>query len=245
MKKKLHFQSNFAIIKCHYYLLKIVRATGESIDPSTAVLVELTTIKRGRCCEMGKTDIFEAAKYIVALHFIANNRYTCNRTKVEKLLSIADLILIKNGSRLFPNTPIFINACGIGYCVLAQDASIFPMDNIISVSNEGSRDKGSEIMLDRKNEKAVPDAYKTTSIDSNTKHLLESVFLKFGAFTAKEIGTLMDEFKGRIQSTEQNSDNLKYYVDAEKAKAFFESDCEILRTNLLAAFIVSYTISHV
>ena len=55
----------------------------------------------------------------------------------------------------------------------------------------------------------------------------------------------MDEFKGRIQSTEQNSDNLKYYVDAEKAKAFFESDCEILRTNLLAAFIVSYTISHV
>lgn len=180
-------------------------------------------------------DIFEAAKYVVCLHYKADTEYTCNRTKIEKLLAIADLIFIKSGKRLFPQWPIYINSCGIGYRALSTDSFLFPIDNIMPGEDLSKFIDNFRIKLN--NQQDIPSTYETELPDENKRKVIEDVFCCFGAYTAKLIGSTIDEFKEFIQGGDASDE-----VDKEKAMAFLSEDSDLVKTNIIAKFICEYPI---
>ena len=192
--------------------------------------------------QMKGIDLFNAAIYMVGLHFKAEKPYTCTRTKIEKLLAIADLIAIKSGHRLFPQHQMYINSCGIGYCVLAKDALRFPMDKIID-GETLSPAFTDEPQLEIDQTRDIPELY-STSIDSEKiRLLLEDVYCSYGKYSAKLIGTTMDEFKQRIESDDLESISLKHIVDAQKAQLFFNNEKEqLLSSNRIAMYIARYQV---
>lgn len=234
------FPGKIVYLNC---LLEEVSLADEIFNPPNAPLVEIKIKKEkeSHSRNMDKIDIFDAAIFIVTLHYRANKLYACNRTKIEKLLAIADLIAIKAGKRLFPQYPIFINSCGIGYCVLAKDPVRFPMDNIIDGIEPSLRSYTSDGPLIELQEVAfIPEMYSRAVLPEKQRKLLEDVFCKFGAYSAKLIGSTMDEFKDYIKSSEMHSPNSKYTVDEQKAKIFFMSNDQILETNFIAKYINEY-----
>lgn len=206
-------------------------------------------VKRERNDESMRTDdIFDAAKYIVALHFQASRNYSCGRTKIEKLLAVADLISQKKSDSFFPQYHLYINACGIGYGILAKLPNYFPMDNIIAEQDgETNRYNGKEtipldvepIQCDEK--KQVPEKYVVDIKDHTLKEVLKDVFCMFGAYTAKQIGTTIDEFKEELKSAEPDPQNMKYYVSNERVRTYFASkNSELYRTNAIVRYITDY-----
>lgn len=186
--------------------------------------------------DMDNIDIFDAAKYMVCLYYKADKLYTCSRTKIEKLLAIADLIFIKHAKRLFPQLPIYINSCGIGYRVLSTNSFLFPIDNIIS--GECQKEFADNITIKLNAEQVVPQIYEIEFPEENARKVLEGVFCHFGAYTAKLIGSTIDDFKEQLQYDGSISD----MVNIEKAKDFFSQGNEVLKTNNIAKFIAEYNL---
>lgn len=191
--------------------------------------------------DMDNIDIFDAAKYIVCLYYKVDKPYTCSRTKIEKLLAIADLVFIKYSKRLFPKWPIYINSCGIGYRVLPTDSLLFPIDNI--KTGNSCTEFSDKLTINLDNERDIPSMYAIDFPEGNERKVLEEVFCRFGACTAKLIGSAIDEFKIYIQSDMVSDSGLKDKVDVEKATEFFTHDNGLLKTNAIAKFIAEYTLA--
>lgn len=209
------------------------------------VTLQLNHLKERECKGEGmdnidNIDIFNAAKYIVCLHYKADKQYTCNRTKIDKLLAIADLVFIRHSKRLFPNQPIYINGCGIGYRILATNSYLFPIDNMINGDSRADFSDNLVVILSDDN-REVPSMYSVSLPDGPQRKVLEDVFCRFGAYTAKLIGSTMDEFKGFLKSDMSCDTDSNDEVNVERANVFFTHGNDLLKTNVIAKFIAEYT----
>lgn len=243
MKNILKIENFSGTITYLHYPLEKIFVVNKISQLSGTFLVEIEIKKKeNRLRNMDNIDIFDAAIYMVALHYKAKKSYACNRTKIEKLLAIADLITINNsGKKLFPQYPIFINTCGIGYCILAKNPVQFPMDNIIDgEANSLTSYSLDDPLIEIDEETHIPEMYLEYTLTENQKKLLKDVFCKFGVYSAKFIGSTMDDFKDCIRSNEVHFQNSKYTVDEQKARDFFISDSQILEANFIAKYIKEY-----
>ncbi|MBE6771084.1 MAG: hypothetical protein E7547_02930 [Ruminococcaceae bacterium] len=181
------------------------------------------------------TNVLDAAKFIIQLYYKTGEKYHCNRTKVEKLLAIANLVAFKNNDRLFDDE-IWVNRCGVGIPILSH----FLFSDII----EGKENDSSKIIdsseIDNNNQ--FPIIYNLySSIGPKEQELLKSVFLEFGAYDPLILGQAFDEFKNEI-----NVDNLLSQehplLDKERAYAFFNSISmrQQIKNNIIVKYIVNY-----
>lgn len=161
-------------------------------------------------------NIFDAANYIVQLYYKTGDKYYCSRTKVEKLLAIANLIAFRNDSKLF-DEEILVNRCGVGIPVLATF--------LYSDIGTGTLETNQHINQDEYSEdEKYPISFKLSSeLFSCDKELLFRVFMRFGAYNAWEIGKAFDEFKDMI--SEPNPDNEEHpIVCFDLANKFLNDD---------------------
>lgn len=181
-------------------------------------------------------NIVDAAKYLIQLYYKTGCRYHCTRTKIEKMLSIANLVSLKSGEALFVEKNV-VNPCGTGFPILAS----FLFGDIV----EGREDETClEIPKELVNESAVyPPFYEIDnySLSSrNVSQLLLDIFLKFGNYDAKTMGILCDAFKCSIATNEPGSD--RRIINNEAVKPFFDTCAydDKYKNNEIISFIVNY-----
>lgn len=163
--------------------------------------------------KMGPINILDAANFLIQLYYKTAKRYNCTRTKIEKLLVLANLIAFANNTTLFDHA-MLINKCGVGIPILGG----FYLSNI--VEGEDSNKAISPDLIDESI--IVPTVYKLQSeIDDNTQKLLIEIFLKFGAYDAWRIGNMYDEFKYEISDTNPQDIEHPIIVSAKTNTYFF------------------------
>lgn len=178
-----------------------------------------------------KVNILEAAKFVVQLYYKAEQRYNCTLTKVEKILAIADLIVMRDGTEMFSDK-IVSHDCGVGFPVLSS----FLYSNIISGGDEQSQPITCTL-----NEKVdIPKLYQISDDFPNyAKEILTRVFREFGDFTAKDLGLSFNLFKNGILANEL-IDNEKV-IDEKKVPLYFKNKNDsLLNSSSVYKFIYTY-----
>ena len=134
--------------------------------------------------------LLDAANYIIQLYYKADEKYTCTKTKVEKILSIAQMTALYNNDKIFDDD-ISINPCGTGFPLLSR----FLLSDIIIGCEE---ENGTSIDINNLKDE-YPALYAIQDVLSlEHKNLLKEVFSLFGNYKAKALGLLIDEFKMNI-----------------------------------------------
>lgn len=160
-------------------------------------------------------NIVEAAKFVVQLYYITGQKYHCSLTKVEKILAIADLIIMRSGNKLFSNE-IISHDCGVGFPILSD----YLYSNII----EGNPEQKNFIDDDFDNTIEIPRLYaieNPEAIPEYLKELIIEVFREFGDYTARDLGLYMNAFKDKILSDQ--TINGERFIDPMKVQGYFEN----------------------
>ncbi len=179
-------------------------------------------------------NVIGAAKFIVQLYYKCDSRYKCSRTKLEKLLTIASLTVMKNGDELFVDK-ITINQCGTGIPALSNK---FLPDLIGGVEDEDGNPISRAMVC---NSVEAPSIYKieeTEKVDSKIEKLLEDVFINFGNYKAVELGKKLDEFKCELSVSSDLYD--RDIICSTKVHDFFVRNNESLGGNEIYSFIFNY-----
>lgn len=205
----------------------------ENIEP-----LQSEHIKKYKCVCKNKNmiDVLVAAKYLIQLYYKTEEQFRCTGTKIEKLLSIAAMIEMKHHDLLFADE-IVINLCGTGIPVVSE----FTWDDII----DGKKNEdGNDILRELINEDAyVPAMFNIDKdmISCNIKRMLEDLFFKFGNFSSKRLGVLLDEFKKEISMVSPVTG--KEIIGFAEAYAYF-NDLDKLKAhegNIIVNYIFNYT----
>lgn len=180
-------------------------------------------------------NVVDAANYIVQLFFKTEQKYNCTQTKLEKLLSIANMICMKNNDILF-DSEIIIKPCGVG--ISKMPIQFFGDIVIGSVEETDSPIEWCEI----KESLLCPLRYTSeeeNKLTDDEKRLLTDVFLQFGNCRALSLGLHIDAFKNKICTV--GTDLNHSYVDASKVSVFFaHEDPDNYINNKVFLFIKNY-----
>lgn len=182
------------------------------------------------------TNVLDAAKFIVQLYYKTDEKYHCSRTKVEKLLAIANLVAFKNNDKLFEDD-IWVNRCGVGIPILSH----FLFSDIV-MGTELEEPKAIE-WVEIDNNKSFPIIYTLYSnIQSKERELLTDVFLCFGAYDALTLGQAFDEFKEEI-SVDNPKNKEHSIIDSRMAYNFFNENSltSQIKKNIIVAYILNST----
>lgn len=173
--------------------------------------------------------IIESAKYVIRLYFRTGSKYTCSRTKVEKIVAIAAFTAYRQKKRLLIDN-IYLKNCGVG----------FPQINTVFFSDiiDGKEDDNQYIY--DKIDVSIPvlERYIRNNdeddLNPSVKELLETTFRTFGAFNSRTLGCAIDDFKNEIITNQ--------IVDERKAIDFFSNDSlkNNYKNNLIIDYICSY-----
>lgn len=171
------------------------------------------------------TKFIGTANYIIQCFIKCTDDYSCSKTKLEKLMVIADLKCMKNSQRLF-NEIIVNKDCGLGF------SYEFPrhLCGDIVIGQLESEEK--KIDRQKLNVNGVCNSLYEAGINnlsSDERQLLDSVFLEFGAYSRDQLGRLLNEFKNELLS--------ENVVDLEKCVELFASEKNF--SNKIFAFIKS------
>lgn len=163
-------------------------------------------------------DVVDAANYIIQLFYKTKPQYNCNRTKIEKLLAIADLVFMSQNETLFPEE-IRINTCGVGVPILAN----YLLSDIIDSNTIEDCNSISESQID--DALHYPPIYNTRNeLSEFVKTLLKNVFLAFGNYSARKIGECFDDFKHLIATKKANNGQEWAIINKEKAFDFLSKN---------------------
>lgn len=177
-------------------------------------------------------NIVEAAKYVVQLYYMTGQQYHCSLTKVEKILAIADLIIMRSGKKLFSNE-IISHDCGVGFPILSD----YLYSNII----EGNPEQNNFIGVDFDDTIEIPRLYaieNPEAIPNYLRLLLNDVFRQFGDYTAKDLGLLFNVFKDEILSVQ--TINGEHFIDPVSVQNYFQTVDNNKLTSSLYNFIYTY-----
>lgn len=185
-------------------------------------------------------NILDAANFIIQLYFKTGKKYRCSRTKVEKLLVIAQLISIKdnNQSNKLLSEKICSNPCGAGFPVLSK----YLFSEIIDTEEDESGNAIDCSLI--KEDAEYPVIYRIVDEDSFTptiRKILRDVFLEFGNCKIKELGEWCNQFKDNIvSSTEKEYD--RYVIDEQRVIDYFSNSnmCYSGNSNRIVEYIHNY-----
>lgn len=133
-------------------------------------------------------DLTELANYLIQFFYKTDERYTCTRTKIGKLLSIAQFYyVVKKNKKLFRECIYKYGDCGTSInelkLVIDRDVYLRPeyMDAPIKISE-------SEI----KSICNPPSKYQQIChLPDEGKNIILDVFIHFGAYSASDLGKLL------------------------------------------------------
>ena len=138
-----------------------------------------------------KVNLKEATNYLIQLFFKTNQKFSCTRTKVGKLLSIVAFKYAFQDTRIFDEIIYrYPPNCG----TLIKDLMLFiPRDVYIRDVSLGDNDscniisEGFSCCID------IPAQYKDVgTIPGEVKDEIEKVFKLFGAYPASDLGSLLN-----------------------------------------------------
>ena len=177
--------------------------------------------------------IIPSARYLIRLYFQTKIKYQCSRSKIDKLLSIANFISIKQGNQMF-NETMSVNQCGTSFPMLTW---IFREDIM-----DGINDDFNIIDVNSIDENTyIPFIYESEFLLENERDLLKNIFLRFGSTSAKDLGLQINEFIDEISTIVEEAS--RPIIDYEKAKKFFQNDelLEKYSENKIVKFINEIT----
>ena len=164
--------------------------------------------------------------------------YRCTRTKVEKLLAIANLINMKtNGISLF-SEEIIINDCGVGISRI-NDMLV----GEIIPGTEKEENTLNDVLKNAFNPtQTYPPRYQPSpNFTLYAKNIIKDVFFRFGNYSAHYLGEdLFDKFKYELKSNTPISNTGKYAIDTKKAHDFFTNAENRSIDNELIQYIFNY-----
>lgn len=211
----------------------------------TSLRVKKTCLKPILKEQEGKkkmTKILGAANYLIQIVIKCDGKYGCTKTKLEKLLCIANIKYMKDGKKLFQQE-MRIRRCGIGilydFPTYLLGDIVIPSDNINKEFNNNANDPIDKSCI---NENVTYNPQYNEYVDLLTdedKEILLKVFLSFGGYSSLEIGNMLDVFKYELSNGHDEESN----IVMEKCKAFFNnianSDDTQYRNNEIIRFILN------
>lgn len=140
-------------------------------------------LKNDRMTEV-HASLEEAVYYFVQLFYKTGQRYSCSRTKLGKLLSIVAFVYAQKNEKLFDDIIYKYVDCG----TVIKNLVLY-VDNEVYIRYE-YHDKKDDIDISLIDENAdFPEKYaKTDSLSQDLKNTIKNIFVKFGAFAAKDLG---------------------------------------------------------
>ena len=129
-----------------------------------------------------------AANYLIKLFYYTGKRYTCTRTKLGKLLSIAAFAYARAGKKLFEETIYKYHDCGTGISGLQlYDRDIYTQEQYYDDSEKISTNSIDFSLV-------IPDVYVPEDLPKDVKGVLTDVFCEFGSFPALQLGEYINSF---------------------------------------------------
>lgn len=173
--------------------------------------------------------IVGAANFIIQ-HFIkCDGTYSCSKTKLEKLLAIANLKFLKDGRQIFDNA-ILTRRCGVGIDI--EFPRYLCGDVVIGTS---SVEHESKIELDCFQPdlpySSIYDTY-VNILSNEEKDVLREVFFTFGGYKRETLGEWLNEFKEFLV----DKPGVDEPISMEKCREFFKYKPSI--QNLIINYIV-------
>lgn len=156
---------------------------------------------RNNLMEKLNINLTQATNYLVQLFYKTNQKYSCTRTKVGKLLSIVAFKYASNGQVAFEETIYKYNECGTAIKEIMQrfkDRDIYTLCTYNDDSKPVSQkiDEKADIPLDFIDIKDLSDDVKDT---------IKSVFLLFGAFSPATLGECINPIVNTKNTTLENN----------------------------------------
>ena len=172
-------------------------------------------------------DLAKATNYFIQLFYKTNQKYSCTRTKVGKLLSIVAFTYACDGKLAFDETIYKYDNCGTAIREIMlrfNDREIY--------SQCKYRDDAKKIS-EKLNEKVkIPDEYKDiTDLDDDIKQKIEATFREFGAYTPAMLGECLNplvNYNGI--ANDKNEINLSKFESLNYSDF---SDCDISDNTLI------------
>ena len=183
--------------------------------------------------EVEKKTIFlsDASKYVAGMFFLTDKKYYPGRAKIEKILSIVQLIAYKYDFEFFPEK-VKIKECGVGITEVANTISVSELyDGIIFFDDDESENYINDAFLSEDNLPIIYKVKEICSLSKYSKFLLEKTFRKFAAFDSMTIGKMFDVFKNDV------SDDSGIYIDRYRFFNFIHSNNTNIENNTIYKFI--------
>lgn len=185
-----------------------------------------------------KENLLDCAYFIISLYYLTDKKYMCTRTKVEKLLAIADLIAIYYFKNSLFEEKICSNDCGIGFPVLSR----YLPSEIIMATDERCKYSDEPINFNYDYDKSkIPDLYSQRPLPcERTRGLLINVFRRFGSYSPVTIGKAIDSFKEKIISKTDREYN-RFTIDEKLTQDYLSSpsNCGNINNEVLG-YIIGY-----
>ncbi len=131
--------------------------------------------------------------YLIQMFYKTGQKYTCTQTKIGKLISIISFAYARNGEILFEEAIYKYNECGTAINelkLLVPDRDIYIQSSYIDgqhIIDEPFKDELFDPLDDSLKKYA-----EIGEISVDLKIVIEDVFRKFGAFSPRDIGQLIN-----------------------------------------------------
>ena len=139
------------------------------------------------CMDQLHINLAEATNYLVQQFYKTQQKFSCTRTKLGKMLSIIAFRYARNGKVAFDELIYRYNDCGTTIDGLAAYADRDVYIQLIYYDDNKKITQTYDDDLDVSQN--IPDKYKTiSSLKETDKEIIKEVFYEFGAYSAKKLG---------------------------------------------------------
>lgn len=144
-------------------------------------------------------DLIHATNYLIQLFYATNKKYTCTRTKLGKMLSIAAFVYARKGQMLFDENIYKYKDCGTAI----KELQVY--DQVIYTPDEFSDNSLVINVADSNATIENLDSYKVTNLSDDIKATLGDVFCNFGSYPASKLGDNLGMFLDLILDDEDSN----------------------------------------
>lgn len=192
------------------------------------------TLRSENEMEKMNVNLLEAANYFVLLFYKTEQKYSCTRTKLGKLLSIFAFKYARENKKVFNEKIHKYNDCGSVIIEILDnyDREIYSCFNY--------EDKAETIFDTLKEENSLNEnilkAYPVESLDDCLKKDIIDIFLKFGAYSPTQLGECINPIVGQVGVVKENGE-----IDLSRIYELSLSDFKI--ENSIAENLLKYLFS--
>lgn len=153
----------------------------------------------------------QSTNYLIQLFFKTGKKYSCTRTKLGKLLTIASFVYARKNEVLFSEAICKYNNCG----TLINALTLFIEREVYLELEYVDNKQYIDACFD--NDIEIPKFYsEVCDVDIELRKVLENVFRHFGSYTASDLGELIVPIinTGKVVNSNEEIDlNEIYRID--------------------------------